>query len=176
MDCFLPLFIISFWSTSSNHTTSNDAFHGIINQASNPMAILCGEPTSDHKTWTSSLVNSLESSMHCIHCHINFYPFYKSIYDFGPKHCKQSFIDILIQPVPGIELEEQHDESDSHWHCRCNHKRVSRRLLWNKTLSSKVVTQSMTTIVHVCPITLILWLRILMVTRHMPLWMIPDST
>ena len=26
---------------------------------------------------------------------IVFFTFYKSIYDFGPKHCKQSFIDIL---------------------------------------------------------------------------------
>ncbi len=55
-------------STSSNHITSNNFFHGIINQASNPMAILCGESTSDHKTWMSILVNSLNDAMHCIHC------------------------------------------------------------------------------------------------------------
>ncbi len=33
-------------STSLNHTTSNNALHGIIYQASNSMAALCGEPTS----------------------------------------------------------------------------------------------------------------------------------
>jgi hypothetical protein len=40
---------------------------------------------------------------------IIFHTFYKSMYDFGPKYCKQSFVDILTQPVPGIEFEEQHD-------------------------------------------------------------------
>ncbi len=38
---------------------------------------------------------------------IVFYTFYKSIHDFGPKHRKRSFIDILSQPVPGIEFKEQ---------------------------------------------------------------------
>ncbi len=84
---------------------------------------------------------------------IVFYTFYKSIYDFGPKHCKQSFIDILSQPVQGIEFEEQHDDSDSHLRCRFNHKMVSCRLLRVKTLSLKVVTRSTTMIVYDCPMT-----------------------
>ncbi len=58
-----------------------------------------------------------------------FYTIYTSIYDFGPKHCKQSFIDILTQPIPGIKFEEQHERSDSHRHCRFNHEMVSCRLL-----------------------------------------------
>ena len=37
--------------------------------------------------------------------------------------------------------------------CRFNHKMVSRRLLQNKILSSKVVTRSTTMIVHDCPMT-----------------------
>ena len=69
---------------------------------------------------------------------IVFYTFYKSIYDFGPAHRKRSFIDILSQPVPGIDFEEQHDDSNSHLRHRFNHKMISHRLLRNKTLSSEV--------------------------------------
>ena len=58
---------------------------------------------------------------------IVFYTFYKSIYDFGPAHRKRSFIDILSQPVPGIDFEEQHDDSNSHLRHRFNHKMISRR-------------------------------------------------
>jgi hypothetical protein len=36
---------------------------------------------------------------------IVFHSFYKSVYDFGPKHCKQLFWEILTQPVPGIKFE-----------------------------------------------------------------------
>jgi hypothetical protein len=60
---------------------------------------------------------------------IVFYTFYKSIYDFGPAHRKWSFIDILSQPVPGIDFEEKHDDSNSHLRRRFNHKMVSCRLL-----------------------------------------------
>ena len=84
---------------------------------------------------------------------ITFYTFYKSIYDFGPAHRKRSFIDILSQPVPGVEFEEQHDDSNLHSRRRFHHKIVSRRLLRNKILSSKVVTRNITMIVHDCPMT-----------------------
>ena len=80
-----------------------------------------------------------------------FYTFYKSIYDFGSVHRKHFFFDILSQPVPGIEFEEQHDDSNFNSRRKFNHKMVSRRLLRNKILSSKVVTRSITTIVHDCP-------------------------
>ena len=55
------------FSTSTNYTTSNDAVHGIINQASNSMASLRGDLISDHKVRLSSLANSFNRSMHCIH-------------------------------------------------------------------------------------------------------------
>jgi hypothetical protein len=88
---------------------------------------------------------------------IVFYTFYKSIYDFGPKHRKRSFIDILSQPVPGIEFKEQtHREThqaDPHLRRRFNHRLVNRRLLRNKILSSKMVTRSITMVVHDCPMT-----------------------
>ncbi len=84
---------------------------------------------------------------------IVFYTFYKSIYDFGPAHCKQSFIDILSQPVPGIDFKEKDDDSNSHLRRRFNHKMVSHKLLRNKILSSKVVARSIPAIVHDCPMT-----------------------
>jgi hypothetical protein len=140
-------------STSTNYTTRNDAVHSIINQSSNSMATLRGEIISDHKVRLSSLVNHFDGSMHCILVPIVFYTFYKSIYDFGQAHHKRYFIDILSQPVPGIDFEEQHDDSISHLHRRFNHKMVSRRLIRNKTLSSKVVTKSTTMIVQDCPMT-----------------------
>jgi hypothetical protein len=36
---------------------------------------------------------------------ITFYSFFRYIYDFGPKHRKRSLIDILLNPVPGVEFE-----------------------------------------------------------------------
>ena len=54
-------------STSTNYTTSNDAVYGIINQASNSVASLRGEPISENNVRSSSLVNSFNGSMHCIH-------------------------------------------------------------------------------------------------------------
>jgi len=88
---------------------------------------------------------------------IVFYTFYKSIYDFGPKHRKQSFIDILSQPVPGIEFEEQTHrkthQADSSLRRRFNHRLVNCRLLRNKILSSKMVTRSITTVVYDCSMT-----------------------
>ena len=54
-------------STSTNYTTSNYAIHGIIVQASNSMAIFCGELIfSYHKVWSSYLENHFNGSMHCI--------------------------------------------------------------------------------------------------------------
>ena len=48
-------------SPTMNYTTSNDAVHSIINQASNSMASLHGEPISDHNVWSNSLVNYFDS-------------------------------------------------------------------------------------------------------------------
>ena len=43
---------------------------------------------------------------------ITLYTFFWSVYDFGPKHCKRSLLDILWNPVPGIELEGRLGKSD----------------------------------------------------------------
>jgi hypothetical protein len=50
---------------------------------------------------------------------IMFYTFFWGIYDFRPKHCKQSFLDILKNPVPGVEFEGligELDDFNSLWH------------------------------------------------------------
>jgi hypothetical protein len=44
---------------------------------------------------------------------IVFYTFYKSIYDFGLKHRKQTLMDIITDQVPGIEFKGQLGESDT---------------------------------------------------------------
>jgi hypothetical protein len=36
---------------------------------------------------------------------ITIYTFFWGVYDFGPKHCKRTLFDILLNPVPGIEFE-----------------------------------------------------------------------
>jgi hypothetical protein len=157
MDCFLLPFILysgcHFYpsSTSTNYTTSNDAVHGIINQANNSMASLRGAPISDHNVWSSSLVNYFDGSMHCIHSPDYLLYFLQEHLWLWSSASQAIFIDILSQPVPGIEFEEQHDDSNLHSRRRFHHKMVSRRLLRNKILSLKVVTRSITTIVHDCP-------------------------
>ena len=43
---------------------------------------------------------------------ITLYTLFRTVYDFGPKHCKRSLFDILRNPVPGIEFEGRPGESD----------------------------------------------------------------
>jgi hypothetical protein len=87
---------------------------------------------------------------------IVFHSFYKSVYDFGPKHCKQSFWEILTQPVPGIKFEGHLGKSadfNSLQQHRFNHKPVDCKLQQNKILSSKLITRSTTALVYDCPMT-----------------------
>ena len=62
---------------------------------------------------------------------ITLYTFFRTIYDFGPKHRKQSLFDILRNPVPGIEFEGRSGESDdfdSLQRRRFNHCILARRI------------------------------------------------
>jgi hypothetical protein len=87
---------------------------------------------------------------------IVFHSFYKSIYDLGPKHCKQSFWEILTQPVPGIEFEGRLGESAILF---TNAGLITSLLIVNFIetrffhQSSLLITRSMTTLVHDCPMT-----------------------
>jgi hypothetical protein len=59
---------------------------------------------------------------------ITFYSFFWYIYDFRPKHCKQTLYDIIMNPVPGVEFEGRLGEADDFealWHQRFNHNIVA---------------------------------------------------
>ena len=43
---------------------------------------------------------------------IMIYTFFWGVYDFGPKSCKRTLFDILLNPVPGIEFEGRLSETD----------------------------------------------------------------
>ena len=86
---------------------------------------------------------------------ITLYTFFRTVYDFGPKHCKRSLFDILRNPVPGIEFEGRPGESDdidSLRHRQFNHSILARRIARRKRLTQKQTTQSMVQIVHDCRI------------------------
>ncbi len=84
---------------------------------------------------------------------ITLYTFFRTIYDFGPKHRKRSLFDILQNPVPGIEFKGRPGESDdfdSLQRRRFNHCILARRIARRKHLTQKRTTQSMSPIIHDC--------------------------
>jgi hypothetical protein len=81
--------------------------------------------------------------------------FFWAIYDFGPKHLKQSFIDIFKNPVPGIAFEGsigETDDFDSFWHLQFNHNLIACQIAQTKRLTPKWIAKSSVPIVHDCPI------------------------
>jgi hypothetical protein len=79
---------------------------------------------------------------------------FQYVYDFWPKHCKQSILDILWNQVSGVQFEGYLGESDNfdslaRWHF--THNFIARRTSQNKKLSAKRATRSLTAIVHECP-------------------------
>ncbi len=86
---------------------------------------------------------------------VTFITFFWYVYDFGPKHRKQSFFDILSNPVPGIEFDGRIGESSDFdsLERRCfNHNFIAWKIARDKHLSSKWATGSSTALVHDCPI------------------------
>jgi hypothetical protein len=82
------------------------------------------------------------------------YTFFHGVYNFGPRHHQWSFIDILWNPVPGIEFEGCITESNDFdlLKRRCfNHNLIARRIAQNARLTAKRTTQSSTTLVYDCP-------------------------
>jgi hypothetical protein len=88
-------------SSTSTATSSNNTLHSITIQASDSVASLCNTSILHNKTWENYLVLFLMVLCLVFIVPIVFHSFYKSVYDFGPKHCKRSFWDILTQLVPG---------------------------------------------------------------------------
>jgi hypothetical protein len=141
---------------STSCHSSNNTLHGITIQASDSVLLFV-----TRLFFTTRLGQTIWAFYLTVLCHvfivsIVFHSFYKSVYDFGPKHRKQSFWEILTQPVPGIKFEGCLGKSadfDSLQQRRFNHKPFDHKLQWNKILSSKLFTRSMTMIVHDCPMT-----------------------
>ena len=82
------------------------------------------------------------------------FTFFQEVYNFGPKHRQRSFIDILLNPVPGIEFEGRISESkdfDSLKRRRFNHNLVAQRIARNARLSAKRTTRSSVSVIHDCP-------------------------
>jgi hypothetical protein len=76
------------------------------------------------------------------------------VYDFGPKCCKRTFFDILLNPVPGIEFEGRLSETDDFDVFCCqqfNHNIIACRVARNRRLNAKRNTRSIASTVHDCP-------------------------
>ena len=162
MDCFLLPFIFSFWAAIS--------FILLLQQLLPATIFFTASFIKQAIQWilylayvflTTKFGQALWFVTSTVLCTvfivpIVFYTFYKSVYDFGPKHCKRTLMDIISNPVPRIEFEGQLRESDtfdSFQRRRFNHNAVERKLQRNKMLSSKMTTKSTTSMVYECPIT-----------------------
>jgi hypothetical protein len=89
---------------------------------------------------------------------ITFYTFFRHVYDFGPRHRKRSFLDILWNPVPGVEFDGRLGESndyDSLRRRRFNHGLLARRILRQKRLTQRRTTQSTAPVIFDCRISYI---------------------
>jgi hypothetical protein len=76
------------------------------------------------------------------------------IYSFWPKDCKQSFLDILKNPVPGVEFEGrigEFDDFNTLWHHWFNQNTIAQWKERTKCLAQKQITKSIVPIVHDCP-------------------------
>jgi hypothetical protein len=83
------------------------------------------------------------------------FTFFPSVYNFGPKHCKQLLIEILCNPIPGIVFKGHIGESndfDSLKYCCFNHNLISWHIARDKHLAAKQATQSSTVFIHDCPL------------------------
>ncbi len=86
------------------------------------------------------------------------FTFFRNIYNFGPKHCKQSLFEILCNPVPGIEFAgrlAESDDFDSLKRCCFNHNPIAQHIARIKYLAAKRATRSSTIIVYNCPLSYI---------------------
>jgi hypothetical protein len=83
-----------------------------------------------------------------------FYAFFWYVYKFGPKHCKGSLIDILKNPIPGIEFEGHIGESEDFDSLQCRHfdpNIIAHQDAQTKWLALKHSTKSVVSLVHDCP-------------------------
>ncbi len=111
MDCFLLPFIFSFWAAISILLLLRQLLPAtILFTASLFKKVILWLLFMTRLFYTTRLGKIIWPFLLTVLClvfmvPIVFHSFYKSVYDFGPKHCKQSFWEILTQPVPGIEFK-----------------------------------------------------------------------
>ncbi len=89
---------------------------------------------------------------------ITIYNFFWGVYDFGPKHCKRTLFDIILNPVPVIEFEGRLGKSNDFNSLRrrqFNHNSNARQIATNRRLNVKQTTRSIASTVHNCPISYI---------------------
>jgi hypothetical protein len=82
------------------------------------------------------------------------YTFFHGVYNFGPWHRQWSFIDIIWNPVPGIEFEGRITESNDFDLLKCGHfniNLIAQGIAQNAHFTGKRMTQSSTTLVYDCP-------------------------
>jgi hypothetical protein len=88
---------------------------------------------------------------------ISFYTFFWYVYNFGPKHCKWSLLNIIMNSVPGVEFEGRPGEAvdfEALWRQRFNHNIVAWQIARTKC-QIKQITKSSVPILHDCPISYI---------------------
>jgi hypothetical protein len=111
MDCFLLPFIFSFWAAISILLLLQQLLPAtILFTASLFKQVIQWLLFLACLFFTTRLRQIIWSFLSTVLCLVFMVPivihsFYKSIYDFGPKHHKQLFWEIITQPVPGIEFE-----------------------------------------------------------------------
>ncbi len=111
MDCFLLPFIFSFWAAISILLLLGQLLPAtILFTASLFKQVIPWLLFLTRLFFTTRLGQIVWSFLSTVLClvfivPIVFHRFYKSVYDFGPKHCKQSFWGILTQPLHGIEFK-----------------------------------------------------------------------
>jgi hypothetical protein len=69
-----------------------------------------------------------------------FYSFFWYVYNFGPKHCKRTLYNIIMNPVPGVKFEgrlEEADDFEALWRQRFYHNIVAWQIACTKRLAMK---------------------------------------
>jgi hypothetical protein len=152
MDMFLLPFIFSVWAAISFILLFQVIVHsrGNIIQCTHFLIRTSTQVTLQSLNWIGFLFWTFMNS-YAGHFWLSFlrwvnivpivlFAFFRSIYNFGPEHCKQLLFDILTNPVPGIEFKgcdgESNDLNSFRRHC-FNHNLVARRITRKKHLSAK---------------------------------------
>jgi hypothetical protein len=71
---------------------------------------------------------------------VMFYSFFQYVCNFGPKHCKWTLYNIIMNPVPEVDFKgrlREADDFEALQHQRFNHNIVARQIACTKRLAIK---------------------------------------